>query len=99
MLVTVWLGFCYSMAKPPDWAMESWTALNIKEFTLFDMFQDPFVNTKGGKNPTTTIKIPQSMSEFQRLETLKENIYMRAVNRKLRSGDESRFSEPTWSSG
>ena len=49
MLVTVWLGFCYSMAKPPDWAMESWTALNIKEFTLFDMFQDPFVNTKGGK--------------------------------------------------
>ena len=49
MLVTVWLVFFYSMAKPPDWAMESWTALNIKEFTLFDMFQDPFVNTKGGK--------------------------------------------------
>ena len=74
MLVTVWLGFCYSMAKPPDWAMESWTALNIKEFTLFDMFQDPFVNTKGGKNPTTAIKIAQSMSEFQRLETLNKYI-------------------------
>ena len=49
MPVTVWLEFCYSMAKPPDLAMESWTALNIKEFTLFDMFQDPFVYTKGEK--------------------------------------------------
>ena len=26
------------MAKRPDWAMKSWTALNINEFILFDMF-------------------------------------------------------------
>ena len=62
------------MAKPPDWAMKFRIALNINEFTLFDMFQDPFVNTKGGKNPTTTIKIAQSMSEFQSLETLNKYI-------------------------
>jgi len=98
MLVTVWLGFCYSMAKPPDWAMESWTALNIKEFTLFDMFQDPFVNTKGGgkshdhdKDRTVHVRVPEAGNTKQ--------IYMRAVNLKLRPGDESRFSEPAWSSG
>ena len=38
MPVTVWLGFCYSMAKPPHWAIGILTALNIKELTLFDMF-------------------------------------------------------------
>ena len=25
------------MAKRPDWVMKSWTALNIKEFILFDI--------------------------------------------------------------
>jgi len=29
---------CHSMAKRPDWVMKSWTALNINEFILFDMF-------------------------------------------------------------
>ena len=29
------------MAKRPDWAMKSWTALNINEFILFDMFGSP----------------------------------------------------------
>ena len=29
------------MAKRPDWAMKSWTALNINEFLLFDMFETP----------------------------------------------------------
>ena len=28
----------YSMAEPLDWETKSWTALNINEFTLFDMF-------------------------------------------------------------
>ena len=27
------------MAKRPDWAVKSWTALNINEFILFDMFE------------------------------------------------------------
>ena len=26
------------MAKRPDWVMKSWTALNVNEFILFDMF-------------------------------------------------------------
>ena len=34
-----YLTECHSMAKRPDWAMKSWTALNINEFILFDMFQ------------------------------------------------------------
>ena len=29
---------CHSMAKRPDWVMKFWTALNINEFILFDMF-------------------------------------------------------------
>ena len=29
------------MAKRPDWVMKSWTALNINEFILFDMFGSP----------------------------------------------------------
>ena len=29
------------MAKRPDWVVKSWTALNINEFTLFDMFGSP----------------------------------------------------------
>ena len=29
------------MAKRPDWAMKSRTALNINEFILFDMFGSP----------------------------------------------------------
>ena len=32
---------CHSMAKRPDWTMKSWTALNINEFILFDMFGSP----------------------------------------------------------
>ena len=96
MPVTVCLGFSYSMAKPPDWAMESWTALNIKEFTLFDVFQDPFVYTKG-QNPTTTIKIPTVHVRVTEAGNTIKN--MRAVNLKFRPGDESRFSEQAWSSG
>ena len=30
------------MAKRPNWAMKSWTALDINEFILFDMFGSPF---------------------------------------------------------
>ena len=64
------------MPKPPDWAMKFRIALNINEFTLFDMFQDPLrMQIQKEKIPaTTSIKIPQSMSEFQTLETL--NIYI-----------------------
>ena len=29
------------MAKRPDWAMKSWTAVNINEFILLDMFGSP----------------------------------------------------------
>ena len=29
------------MAKRPDWAMKSRTALNINEFILFDIFRSP----------------------------------------------------------
>ena len=29
------------MAKRPDWATKSWTALNINEFILIDMFGSP----------------------------------------------------------
>ena len=32
---------CHSMANRPDRAMKSWTALNINEFILFDMFRYP----------------------------------------------------------
>ena len=35
------LAECHSMAKRPDWAMKSWTALNINEFILFDVFRSP----------------------------------------------------------
>ena len=97
MLLTVWLGFCYSMAKPPDWAMESWTALNIKEFTLFDV-SGPLCEYKRGKKShdhdkdrTVHVRVPEAGNTKQ--------IYMRAVNLKLRPGDESRFGEPAWSSG
>ena len=35
-----YLLVCHSMAKRPD-VLESWTALNINEFILFDMFGSP----------------------------------------------------------
>ena len=36
------LWVSYSTAKRPDWAMQSWSALNINEFTLFNMFESPW---------------------------------------------------------
>ena len=34
---------CHSMAKQPDWAMTSRTALNINEFVLFDIVSFVFL--------------------------------------------------------
>ena len=39
MPVTGWVF--HSMAKRPDWAMKSTTALNINELILFNMFGYP----------------------------------------------------------
>ena len=64
------------------------------------------MNTKGGKShdhdkdPTVHVRIPEAGNTKKYIYIkIKIKIYMRAVNRKLRSGDESRFSEPALSSG
>ena len=43
-------GVCHSMAKRPDWAVKSWTALNIKEFVLFDMFGSVWIPLQEGSD-------------------------------------------------
>ena len=57
------------MAKPPDWAMKFRTALNINEFTLFDMFQDPLCMQiqkekkpchDHDKDPTVHVRVPDA---------------------------------------
>ena len=42
------------------------------------------------KDPKVHVRVPEAGNT---------NKYMRAVNLKLPPGDESRFSEPAWSSG
>ena len=66
------------MAKPPDWAMKFRIALNINEFTLFDMFQDPLCmqiqkenSHDHDKDPTVHVRAPEAGNPKK---------YKRAVN-------------------
>ena len=60
---------CHSMAKrPPDWAMKSWTALNINEFILFgrEWGASPLFRLRHIYYPVQFLCIPEFWSVYMK---------------------------------